>query len=388
VKKIHFALRIFITATNNANGIVLIRPRLVADIARQFQIVEAMPIESKKQKEINSTEAIVQFYEAVMSQNRQIPVLVIIKEPNENLFPILFQTQLDVERQSILTLAHVIALPEKLLDAWNLRIGETLAIPKNGVRLYYPNVMADGETSIRHPSWTADDVNSWKWNDQQGIPAFAIFLKGILAEYAAMKPMNWGSCLFYPKMRERLSELRREQLAKSQFESDYIVTLEEDNAVQKKTIDEQELEIETLKEERFKLKQEKDGLQIRLDCAYRPKKISDSESSSVKVKIRKKAKEELETIYGDAGNTLRTMIQHCENKDWRKSHWDPWEKSNLTVLKSAGKSMTRLAGYEQNGIFYIAFVFDDHNNYEHTLESKHSQKEHVHHSVDEYVDVY
>ncbi|MDR2438086.1 MAG: hypothetical protein LBE12_01790, partial [Planctomycetaceae bacterium] len=292
---------------------------------------------------------------------------------------ILFNTQLEIGRQSILAFVHTVALPNELWNTWNQLIGEDLSVPQNGIRIYYPNVSSE-DAKVCHPNWTEEEINSWQWANHRGISAFAIYMKDRLSKYAAEKPMDWGNCLFYPKMRERLSELRREQFAKSQFESDYIVTLEEDNAAQKKTIDELELENNTLKEERFQLTQ-------KLQYQYCPNKETDTTCSPVKVKIRRKAKEDLEKIYGDAGNTLRTMVQSCENKDWRGQHFDSWNKTDLTVLKSAGKSMTRLAGYEQDGVFYIAFVFDDHNNYEHTLENKHHQKKHVHHSIEEYVDV-
>jgi hypothetical protein len=340
-----------------------------------------MPIETKQQKEINCTEKIEQLYEAVMSQNRQIPVLVVTKEPNENLFPILFQTKLGFKQQSVLTLAHVIALPAKLLDDWNQRIGETLAVTKNGVRLYYPNVTADGETSIRHPSWTAEDVNSWQWNYQQGIPAFAIFLKGLLAEYAAIKPMNWGSCLFYPKMKERLSELRREQLAKSRFESDYIVALEEDNKTQKQRLDEQESEIKQLKEERFHLTQ-------KLPSQYRPQQQA-TETKPIRVKIRKKAKEDLENkIRGNAYDSLLRFIERTADEQWRKNHFDAnWStRTDLQVIKPGKHTEERIVGYEDDEIFYIALVFDKHEEYQTTV-PKYKIKD-VHHSVEEYVDVY
>jgi hypothetical protein len=377
--KIHFAIRILATATNNTEQIIGIRPRLIADIVRQFQMVETLPIGQKGWKEIDNSDDIEQLYKAVISENRCLPIVLIIKEPHENLFPILFETQLNINRQSILAFAHIVALPENWYDAWTQKIGNNLTVLRNGIRTYYPHVVSDEDSAVKHPSYSFEEINTWQWDNQYGISAFAIYLKDCLSEYAAMKQIDWESCLFYPKMREHLSVLRRQQFAKSQFESDYIVLLEEESKTQKQRLEEQELEIEQLKEERFHLTQK-----LQYQCRSQQQA---TETKPIRVKIRKKAKEELEKIYGDAGNTLRTMIQHCENKDWRKHHWDPWEQSDLMVLKSAGKSMTRLAGYEQNGIFYIAFVFDDHNNYEHTLENKRSQKEHVHHNVEEYVDI-
>ncbi|MDR1484545.1 MAG: VWA domain-containing protein [Planctomycetaceae bacterium] len=360
--KIHFAMCVFAIATNNVEQIICIRPRLIADIAKQFQIVETLPIYQKQWKEIGNSDDIEQLYNAVIAENRHLPIVLIIKEPHENLFPVLLETQLNINRQSILAFAHIVALPENWHDAWTQKIGSNLTVPLNGIRIYYPHVISDGDSAVRHPSYSLEEISTQQWDNLCGMIAFAIYLKDCLSEYAAMKPMDWGSCLFYPKMRERLLELRREQLAKSQFESNYIVLLEEDSKTQKQMLEEQKWEIEQLKEERFNLTQ-------KLQYQYRPQ-IQEIFDEKPRIKIRLDAKKELDKIDGKSCDNLHNIIKKCNDKQWRNKHtdwkWNKNDKTDLTVIKP-GATAERVVGFEKDEIFFITHVFESHDEYINSL---------------------
>jgi len=113
-----------------------------------------------------------------------------------------------------------------------------------------------------------------------------------------------------------------------------------------------------LKQERFQLSQ-------KLHYQYRPLP-SEEAVNPVTVKISKRAKKDLESIYGDAKQALREMIQKCSDKQWRNHNTDPWYNTDLTVIKR-GNTAERLAGYEDDGVFYIAFVFGNHDEYMRTV---------------------
>jgi hypothetical protein len=242
---------------------------------------------------------------------------------------------------------------------WSQHVGENLAVSNGSVRIYYPQVDKKADLKTAAPFYTSDEIDSWQWANQHGKLAFAIFLKDTLADYAATKPMNWGSCLFEPKMRSRIAELRREQLAKEQFNQEYVLVLEEENAKQKKELEAKESEIENLKQERFELKQ-------KLDNTNRPQQ-HDLPQEQPKILIRRKVKDELEKITGDSASILKRTIDRCSNKSWRKSHtdssWNSNKRTDLTVIKP-GNTAERLVGFEQNEIFYITHVFESHDEYE------------------------
>jgi hypothetical protein len=379
-KKIHFAIRIFVTATNNAaDEIVLIRPRLVADIAKQFQLVEAMPIETEKQKEINGTEEIEQLYETVILQNRQIPILVITKEQNENLFPILFQKQLEISRQSILSLAHVIALPKELREEWNRIVGELLTIPNGGVRIYYPNTVVDETANILHPSWTAEEIQSFSFAYQNGISAFAAYLKDCLSKYAAEKPMEWGSCLFYPKMRSNINENRKKFFIESKNNTELLELLTNDNNEYKRNNEELAKKIKSLEHKNFEL-------QSRLNVTQYRQQPQESEIKPVRVKIRKDAKKELDKIDGKSYENICNIIKKCSEKQWRDKHidwkWNKNDKTDLTIIKP-GATAERIVGYEKDAIFFITHVFDSHDEYVDSLPNRWIEE----FRNDEYVDI-
>jgi hypothetical protein len=375
--KIHFAMRVFATATNHVEQIIYIRPRLIADIAKQFQIVETMPIDQKRWKEIGNSDDIEQLYDAVISENRHLPIVLIIKEPNENLFPILFKPQFDINRQSILAFAHIVALPENWSNAWTQKIGNNLTIPRNGIRIYYPYLVSDEDSAVRHPGYSLEEINTWQWDNQYGMSALAIYLKDCLSEHATMKPMDWGSCLFYPKMRLSINENRKKFFIESQNNAELLELLTNEN---KEFIQRNE----ELAKENKSLEYKIFELQSRLDATkYHSQTKQETLCPPAKVKIRKKAKEELEKIQDETGKKLREITQNCRNKDWRKLHWDPWQSSELTVIKMSGKNVVRIAGFESDGVFFITHIFDDHNDYEHTLKQTKIKQ----FAGDEYVDI-
>jgi hypothetical protein len=378
--KIHFAMRVFATATNNIEQIFHIRPRLIADITRQFHVVEHYQIEQKEWQKISCIEELEFLCEAVKSPARQIPIVLITKESNESLFPLLFETQLDINRQSILAFAHIVALPENLCDAWTQLIGETLTVPRNGIRIYYPPPVSN-ENAAKHSCYSLEEINAWQWDGQYGVSALAIYLKDRLSEYTAMKPMDWGSCLFYPKMRSRLTELRLEMLHKSQ-EADSlweeITKLEEDNVLQRQILGEQDSEIRQLKKELY-------DSNSRFEYQYRPQ-LQEKPVEKTKVKIRLNAKKELDKIDGKSCDNLYNIIKKCGDKQWRNKHidwkWNKNDKTDLTVIKP-GATAERVAGYEQDEIFFITHVFESHDEYINSLPYRKINE----FCNDEYVDV-
>jgi hypothetical protein len=355
--KIHFAMQVFVIATNNVDQIAYNRPRLIMDIAKQFELVTELPLQSKEAMYVSTDDELLRIHDAIMSPVRNIPIVLITKEQNEELLSIIFKTQIENERQSILAFAHIIALPDELWKSWNQYIGEDLSIPQNGISIYYPP-----DSEVKHKNFSLEEINAWQWDNSYGMFAFAIFLKDCLSKYAAEKTMDLRSCLFYPMMRSRLRELRLEQVKESQSDSDYIVELEEDNVAQKKTIEEQKFEIKQLQKERFNLTQQ-------VQDQYRPK-LQEQIDEKPKVRIRLNTKKELDKIDGKSSINLHNIIEKCKDKQWRNRHidgaWNKNGKTDLTVIKP-GATAERVVGFEKDEIFYITHVFDSHDEYEQSL---------------------
>ncbi|MDR2643339.1 MAG: hypothetical protein LBC74_11165, partial [Planctomycetaceae bacterium] len=82
--------------------------------------------------------------------------------------------------------------------------------------------------------------------------------------------------------------------------------------------------------------------------------IQATEAKPIVVKIRKKAKEELDNkIRGNAYDSLVRIIERTADEQWRKNHFDAnWStKTDLQVIKPGKHTEERIVGYEDNGIF-------------------------------------
>jgi succinate dehydrogenase flavin-adding protein (antitoxin of CptAB toxin-antitoxin module) len=245
---------------------------------------------------------------------------------------------------------------------WSQHVGENLAVSNGSVRIYYPQVDKKADLKTAAPFYTVGEINSWQWANQYGKLAFAIFLKDILSDYAATKPMDWGSCLFEPEMRSRITELRREQLANLP-DTEYVKLLEEESnalASLKKKLTEKEYEIKKLEQERFELKQ-------RIEYQYRPQVI-EAEESVLSVLISSFAHGQLEKLSGKQYEQITKMLDNVSDEMWRQSHSHRFSKTDLKVFKEGQTNPAWIAGFFKDGQFCCTHIFSmQHNDYERQL---------------------
>jgi len=152
--KVHFALRYVFLAIKEENSSIIIpspvRPSLIRDIANKFHFTEALPIRGDKWiNEIDCPKNCDALYKAVRSSmpTRQMPIVVYMKETNDSLLSLLLRSeQLDDKQwQSIMAFAHIVTLSESMRERWNERVGENLAVPQDGIRIYRPYIDSTNE---------------------------------------------------------------------------------------------------------------------------------------------------------------------------------------------------------------------------------------------------
>ena len=361
---VHFALRIFATAAFNMESILPIRPRLITDIGRQIGFEEdGVPLKFERWAVLNNESDIVYLTDSVRSFVRQIPIVLIATENDDVFLPtFIFEKQVLPLQQSIAYFGYVVVLPEHLWEYWTQKIGDDLSVPKNGVRIYYPITKNDSNTHIDHPSYTQKDIDSWRWSSLHGEVGFAAFLKETLTEHAAIKSIDWGSNLFYPRVQSRLMELRREQLAKLP-DKEYVELLEEDNkalVLLKRELEEKDCENRTLKHRVHELN-------VRLDHQYRPQQPETKEPISC-TKISSHAMGQLKKIHGKQWDKIAEMIDGVSNELWRETHSHDSSKTDLLVYKLGQDNPAWIIGFFREGDFHVSHVFSmQHGDYERTL---------------------
>lgn len=356
---VHFAMRIFVTSAHDTEGVLAIRPRLVSDLGRNIGFTEGLPLVFEQWNTVQTDEDIERLFDSVHAPLRQMPIVLIATDDDELVASRLFRRQ---ARQSIRYFAYVATLPESLRDRWTQKIGDSLSLPFGGARIYYPFFETETDAEVGHPCYGPEEINSWDWDYQYGKSGFSVFLKETLANHSAEKPIDWGSCLFYPRANARLMELRRQQWANLP-DKEYVRLLEEESTAHarlKKEFEEKEREIKELERERFELRQQ-------LEYRYRSQSEEIEEPVST-TKISLYAHDQLKKINGKQRERLDGMLDSASDESWRRSHSHRFIKTDLYVFKDGKTNPAWIAGFPKDGCFHVTHVFSmHHDEYERIL---------------------
>lgn len=349
--QVQFAMRVFVTVTSDVEPVKSVRPRLIYDLATEIGFFDDAFLIQLKENIVESYADLERLHETLTLRIHHLPIILIDESLKETLSSLLLETQYSLHRQSVLGFAYVVLLPKHFHSKFaELHKCEFAA---GSVQIYYP---IETEEENNSSVYFADAVNTWHWDGQYGILAFALFLKDKLSEFVAERPMDWKDCSFEPKLRLRLNEIKKGQLLQGKEYQELFENAEKDIARYKKELEERKVEISQLKSDRFDLRQ-------KLEHQYHPPQ-QFADTKEVTVKISKQAKKKLESIYGEARKTLLEMIEKCNDSEYRKRKKHPLNTTDLTIIKRGANTEERLAGYTDNGVFYITLVFDNHEDYE------------------------
>ncbi|MCC7147432.1 MAG: hypothetical protein IT443_13390 [Phycisphaeraceae bacterium] len=276
---VRFAVRVLCASAPYAiEPIALTRPRVVIDLAQEFGLREIRPLDGRPWM-LSTEEDLESLYELVVSDNRTMPI-VLLTEPDHRQWQIKFSAyvidETDLSRRTQ-AMAHVVCMPKDLGFRWTERVGKIWSAFHGAIRTYYPKVHFEEDSPSSHPLMMLERVVFWRRNGEAGEAAFASFLSEKIAEHAAVKPLDWGQCLFFADARARRAEIAREQInlvIQQQAQTDESSTLR--------------TQIESLQQAH---KEEVEALKAKLTEAQKDVEEFDDLSSQYKTEVERVARE-------------------------------------------------------------------------------------------------
>ncbi|MHB9028203.1 MAG: hypothetical protein ACYC9O_05500, partial [Candidatus Latescibacterota bacterium] len=195
-------------------GMFLARPRVVADIARQFTLKECRPV-SDVPWLVETEDELGIFFELLLNPRRTLPV-VILTQPDKRKWTVpVSDYVLDPQfmAEQMLGLAHVVQLPWEIGFRWSERVGKTWSAYLGSVRVYMPGIDFEKDNLADHPLYLTDKILFWRQDGMSAERAFISYLTEKLVSYASIKRINWEDRLFLTDARTKAAEIARAKLA-------------------------------------------------------------------------------------------------------------------------------------------------------------------------------
>jgi hypothetical protein len=213
-------------------GFLLLRPGLVRELHAAVGLRDQRPLLPTAWV-IDDEAELAELAGLLRHPGRSVPVHVLSQTPGESSWLV----PPDELADRTLAIAHVVALPARLLSAWNETIGEPLGLLPGAVRSYLPVPGGALEQPSDHPL-----IVGYLRLDPAGEERST--LKRLLIElsfrHAAERRVDWGDCRFYGEA--RLAGLERRRNEARDIE-DLQAMYEEENATLRRRIDDLKLEV-------------------------------------------------------------------------------------------------------------------------------------------------
>jgi hypothetical protein len=213
-QNVRMAVRVLCASAPYAiEPITLTRPRIVIDLAQKFGLRELRPLDGQPWM-LSTDEDIQSLFDLLTNDKRTLPI-ILLTQPDRRQWSVkladylLDQTLLARRTQGM---AHVVCMPMDLGFAWTQMVGKVWSAFHGAVRTYNPRVNLNENLPFSHPRVLPDRVLFWRYDDQEGEPAFASFLIDKVAEYSAVKSIDLEGCLFFADARTRRAKIARERI--------------------------------------------------------------------------------------------------------------------------------------------------------------------------------
>ncbi len=195
------------------------RPRIIADLARQFGLKERRAIEDSPWL-IQTEEELDELRELLLDPDRTLPVVVLTQTDKRRWSVPVSDFVLDPQllAEQSLGLAHIVQLPWDMGFKWSEKVGKQWSVYLGSVRVYQPLLDFEKDDLLAHPLYLTEKILFWRHDGMLAENAFAAFLVEKLEQYAAVKRVNWEDRLFITDARTRAAELERQKLAREQLD--------------------------------------------------------------------------------------------------------------------------------------------------------------------------
>jgi hypothetical protein len=181
-----------------------LRPAIVRQLHMAVGLYDQRPLLPEAWM-IEDEEDLDRLAELIRNPKRSVLVHVLSQNPGEESWLVVPNELAD----ETLALAHVVALPARLLAAWNERIGELFGLLPGAVRSYLPTPAGKLVRPANHPL-----IAGYLWpviaGKEQGALIRVLYEQSFL--HAAGRHVDWGDCLFYREVRLAVLKRRRQEV--------------------------------------------------------------------------------------------------------------------------------------------------------------------------------
>lgn len=255
---LRFGIRVFCASLPYAiQEIALTRPRVVVELALQFELRDVHAIKSQPWH-ISSEGELERFRDLLLDRKRSLPVYL-LTQPNEEKLglhtaPFLLDAD-DLARRTF-GLAHVVTLPNDLGFRWTNMVGKPWSAYLGAVRTYRPGLRFEEDRPTDHPLAIADRILAFQYRDLKSETAFADFLEDQALSHSASKRVSWAPCLFYADAVRLRAELTRRATNDA---AGLIVLYEEEITALKEGLAKADAEAEAFNDDAIAAERDRDG---------------------------------------------------------------------------------------------------------------------------------
>lgn len=253
-----------------ADSIKLTRPRLVLDLARNFQFPGQRRISGKpwilRESELSA-------FKSYLESPRRTGPVYLLTEPDEKKLGLRVKPfLLDAEKLAtrVQGLATVVCLDRRTGFQWTNLVGRDWSAYLGSVRTYRPGLRFLEDSRGMHPLARAERVLAFNFEEQTSESAFEAFLEQDAFEQSAHHQVDWPPCLFLPQARLLSAEIARREAGEN---SDFRKMYEEEISLLNDRLREAESESESYNDDalrerkiRQQIEDENKKLRIHLDA--------------------------------------------------------------------------------------------------------------------------
>ena len=210
--------------------IMLTRPKIVQNLANEFNLSESRRIDSDPW--VLDSETDLDLLEQLLCDHSRTMPVYLLTQPDQSKLekktePYMLNHNMLARRS--LGLAYVVAIPWDLAFRWTERVGRMWAAFNGAVRTYMPGLDFEESSTSSHPLALAEGIQWYKRQGNFGIgeKVFLSFLVDFAHQYAAQKSVDWAPCIFFTDARTRKLELSKAQAA---GDTEWRLCLEHENA--------------------------------------------------------------------------------------------------------------------------------------------------------------
>lgn len=204
-EKVLFGVKLsYSTPVNcNAECVDFSIPAFVREIFKNG-IVDVRVLENKAWV-IQSENDMNNLYDLVLSEKRQLPVIVISENSNGgnqigNQYITGYLLDGDKLAEEIGYIAHIVKLPSELQKQWTDYVGRNWGVFNGAVRTYYPNLEFDDDSYTDHPIILPNRIMASNYEDDEreyfSGEAFEKILSGIIKRNNTSARIDWSSLGF------------------------------------------------------------------------------------------------------------------------------------------------------------------------------------------------